>query len=157
MTASSDLSKIILPFIKQYRGKSLLVAGELAKNTLNTVQDTRSYTLTTPFTLTQLETVPTIDIAIVSDVIENLNKVEATQWLATLRNQYAQHLLLIVDQQQVESNWQLTDYLALGFKMRGQISQYQLFSYAIEDYQFKKEWLNSRYWANPENFDKHRW
>ena len=157
MTASSDLSKIILPFIKQYCGQSTLIAGDLAKKTLNTVQDTRSYTLATPFTLAQLETLPTIDIAIVSDVIENLNKVDATQWLATLRNQYAQHLLLIVDQKQIFSDWALTDYFALGFKKRGQINHYQIFSYAIEDYQFKKEWLNSRYWANPENFDKYRW
>ena len=157
MTASSDLSKIILPFIKQYCGQSILIAGDLAKKTLNTVQDTRSYTLTTPFTLAKLEALPSIDIAIVSDVIENLNKVDATQWLATLRNQYAQHLLLIVDQKQSCSDWGLTDYFALGFKKRGQINHYQIFSYAIEDYQFKKEWLNSRFWANPENFDKYRW
>jgi len=157
MAALSDLSKIILPFIQQYRGQSILIAGDLVKNTLNTVQDTRSYTLTTPFTLAQLETLPTIDIAIVSDLIENLNKVDAVQWLSTLRNQYAQHLLLIVDQKQFRSDWVLTDYFALGFKKQGQINHYQIFSYAIEDYQFKKEWLNSRYWANPDNFDKYRW
>jgi hypothetical protein len=157
MTASSDLSKMILPFIQQYRGKSLLIAGELAKKTLINDQDTRSHTLTTPFTLAQLTSLPLIDIAIISDVIENLSKVDATQWLATLRNQYAQHLLLIVNQQQTESSWQLTDYLALGFKKRGEIKGRLIFSYAIEDYQFKKEWLNDRYWANPENFDKYRW
>ncbi|MFT7234560.1 MAG: hypothetical protein ACI9QV_000122 [Methylophagaceae bacterium] len=157
MTASSDLSKMILPFIQQYRGKSLLIAGELAKKTLINEQDTRSHTLTTPFTLAQLTSLPLIDIAIISDVIENLSKVDATQWLATLRNQYAQHLLLIVNQQQTESSWQLTDYLALGFKKRGEIKGRLIFSYAIEDYQFKKEWLNDRYWANPENFDKYRW
>ena len=157
MTASSDLSKMILPFIQQYRGKSLLIAGELAKKTLINEQDTRSHTLTTPFTLAQLTSLPLIDIAIISDVIENSSKVDATQWLATLRNQYAQHLLLIVNQQQTESSWQLTDYLALGFKKRGEIKGRLIFSYAIEDYQFKKEWLNDRYWANPENFDKYRW
>ncbi|MBT3504715.1 MAG: hypothetical protein HN475_02960 [Piscirickettsiaceae bacterium] len=157
MTDLSDLSKIILPFIQQYHGQRLLLAGELAKKTLSKVQDTRSHTLTTPFSLAQLNTLPPIDIAIISDVIENLTKVDATQWLATLRNQYAQHLLLIVDQQRAEPSWQLTDYLALGFKKRGELNGQLLFSYAIEDYQFKRDWLNSRHWANPENFDKYRW
>jgi len=157
MTASSDLSKIILPFIQQYRGQRLLLAGELANKTLHKVQDTRSHTLATPFTLAQLTTLPPIDIAIISDVVESLTKVDATQWLAALRNQHAQHLLLIVEQRNVNTNWQLADYLALGFKKRGEFDCYALYSYAIEDYQFKKEWLNSRYWANPDNFDKYRW
>lgn len=154
---SSDLSKIILPFIQQYRGQRLLLAGELAKKTLINQQDTRSHSLTTPFSLAQLSELPLIDIAIVSDVIENLSKLDATQWLAMLRNQYAQHLLLIVNQHQADPGWQLTDYLALGFKKRGEIQGHLLFSYAIEDYQFKKDWLNDKYWANPENYNKYRW
>jgi len=157
MTASSDLSEIILPFIQQYRGQSLLLAGKEAKKTSSKMQDTRSHTLTTPFTLAQLATLPPIDMAIVSDVVETLNRADATQWLATLRNQYAQHLLLIVNQREQQETWSLNDYFALGFKKRGERNGQLLFSYAIEDYQFKKEWLNSRHWANPENFDKYRW
>ncbi|MDT8372118.1 MAG: DUF6231 family protein [Gammaproteobacteria bacterium] len=36
-------------------------------------------------------------------------------------------------------------------------TEHQLFSYAIESYQPKHDWLNSRFWANPENYDKYRW
>jgi len=158
MTVSSDLSKIILPFIEQFKGRRQLIAGDTANLVCQGLQDTRSHTLTTPFKLKQLDTLSLIDVAIVSDLIENLPQQQAVQWLSKLRNQYAQHILIIVNETQCQHpHWTLTDYLALGLKRRGQVADFTLYTYEIENYQFKKAWLNSRYWANPENFDKYRW
>lgn len=156
MTLPSNLSKCILPFIQQYSGQRCLLVGELAQMTSIMAQDTRSHALATPFTLKQLSELPPIDMAIVSDLVEKSAKVVALECLAALRNQYAQRILLLVNEQQ-NTHWQLTDYLGLGFKKRGEFDGYGVYSYAIEDYQFKKDWLNSRYWANPDRFDKHRW
>ncbi len=101
---------------------------------------------------------PLIDVAVVSDLIESLPQQQAIQWLSKLRNQYAQHILMIVNEPEIESQpWALTDFLALGLKRRGYVADFTLYTYEIESYQFKKDWLNSRYWANPENFDKYRW
>jgi hypothetical protein len=41
--------------------------------------------------------------------------------------------------------------------MAGTQDGLQVFSYAIENYQLKKDWLNSRFWANPQHYDKYRW
>jgi hypothetical protein len=55
------------------------------------------------------------------------------------------------------NGWQFADFLGLGFKLHFQDDDNQIFFYAIESYQIKKDWLNARFWANPENFDKYRW
>lgn len=156
MTESASLSTLITPFIEHYRGQRLLLVGERVQQALTTDQDTRSHKMTTPLSRQALADTPPCDMAIISDLVESLPKTEAIECLAALRNQYVQKILLIVDPSSAAS-WQLSDYLALGFKQRGQAEGLLYFSYAIEDYQFKKDWLNSRYWANPENFDKYRW
>jgi len=158
MTTSSDLSKILSPLIAQSHCKSLLLAGETVINSCKELHDTRSHQLTTPFSLEQLTEQVTIDLAIISDLIETLPKQEAIQWLSMVRNRYAQHLVLIVNRKvAVQQEWQIADYLALGLQQHGTESNYQLFSYNIESYRPKRDWLNSRFWANPENYDKYRW
>ncbi len=156
MADLSELSRILTPFIDQYRGQDLLLAGQLCQFDLMEQQDTRSYVLTTPFALSQLSDLPYLDLAVVSDVVETLTKQHAMQWLATLRNQYTARMMLIVDQNKAH-HWKLTDFLALGLKKHAQYDNFILYSYAIENYQFPKDWLNSRFWANPSNFDKYRW
>lgn len=159
MTISSDLSKIVLPFIEQFKGQKQLIVGETAKTICQSLQDNRSETLTKPFSLSQFDTLPpSLDVAIISDIVENLPQIQAVQWLSRLRNQYSPHILIIVDNlKSTEQGWELTDYLALGLKKRGHVDVYTLYTYEIENYQFEKDWLNSRYWANPENFNKYHW
>ena len=152
-----EISKIILPFIREFQANSVLVAGEIANEIIQQTNDTRYIELKTPFSLSQFTDIEMIDLAVVSDLVESVSKQEATQWLGLLKNRYTPHIILMVNEQAENNNWQLDDYLALGFKHRGQYQSYTLFSYAIESYQFKRDWLNSRYWANPENFDKFRW
>jgi len=158
MTTSSDLSIILSPLIAQSHCKSVLLAGETAINSCKELQDTRSHQLTTPFSLEQLNVQVTIDLAIISDLLETLPKQEAIQWLSMVRNRYAQHLVLAVNSEMAnQQGWQLADYLALGLQQHGSYADYQLFSYNIESYRPKRDWLNNRFWANPENYDKYRW
>jgi hypothetical protein len=46
---------------------------------------------------------------------------------------------------------------ALGFSQIEKIEGWELWQFNILEYKQIPDWLNSRYWANPENFDKYRW
>jgi Family of unknown function (DUF6231) len=158
MTISSDLSKIILPFIEQFHSKTIIVAGETAIKLSKELHDTRSHALTTPFSLEQLADLPTMDLAIISELTETLTKELATQWLGILRNRHVSHIIVISEREKaLQQGWQLTDFLAMGFKLHGNHDDTDIFSYAIESYQPKRDWLNARFWANPENYNKYRW
>lgn len=157
MKLISTFSKIIVPFIEQFPCDSVLFAGDVSNDLYKGLNNTRSYSLSTPFHLEQFDNLPQVDLAIICDLIETTAKKQAIEWLGLLKNRHSPHIVLVVDLNQAESKgWTLTDFLGLGFSLRLN-EDYALFTYALENYQFKKDWLNSRYWANPENYDKYRW
>lgn len=144
--------------IKQCQHQSLLLAGDIAINSCEEWHDTRSHILKMPFSIQQLTDLPTIDLAIISDITETLPKAQAIEWLGLMRNAHARRIIVISKiTPSTQQTWQITDYLGLGMKRLISVNNYQLFTYAIESYQLKREWLNNRFWANPENFDKYRW
>ncbi len=143
----------------QFKPRSLLIAGSIAETCLKDTQDTRSTTLTTPYQQSQLSEIDQVDVAVISDLTETLDRDNGQQWLGSLRNLYAPHIILISDPQKAEENgWAFADFLALGLEhFAGSEEGLQVFSYAIEDYQPHHDWLNARFWANPENFGKYHW
>lgn len=144
--------------MKQYQNKSLLLAGDTAIKLVKDLQDSRSHVLKTPFRIEQLDDLSQIDLAIISNLLETLPKEKAIEWLSMLRNGHAQQLILITSKTaETQYNWQLTDYLALGFQQLFSDSNHILYSYNITSYRPKRDWLNNRFWANPENYDKYRW
>lgn len=154
-----SLSTLMAPMLAQFNPQSMLIAGDLAAEVVQWPQDTRLQRLTTPFTQQQLSAIKAVDLAVISDLTESLKVTDGQQWLGLLRNLYAPHVILISDADKAQQNgWQLSDFLAMGLaRYAGNHSGIQLYSYAIENYQPKRDWLNSRFWANPENFDKYRW
>ncbi len=46
---------------------------------------------------------------------------------------------------------------ALGFNMIENIEGWELWQFNILEYKQIPDWLNSRHWANPENWGKYRW
>lgn len=48
---------------------------------------------------------------------------------------------------------------SMGFRSRGGAdnSDISLYEYHIHDYKTVPDWLNARFWANPENWGKYRW
>ena len=159
MTDSYALSSLLAPFIHQFKPKSILTAGGTAAACLKTDNDTRLQHLVTPFSQQQLKQIAPIDLAIISHLTESMDKAEAQQWLGMIKNRYSPHVILISHSTLAQQNgWEFTDYLAMGFKhIAGTDDGLQVFSYAIENYQPKRDWLNSRFWANPEMYDKYRW
>ncbi len=157
MTDVSHISKIILPLLAPFQHKSVLLAGSGTSFITDDVTFAHSQNLSN-FELDQLVNSSQAEIAVIGDLTETLSKTEAMQWLGYLKNKLAQHIVLVIDKQKsTENNWQFTDFLGLGFRLHQQDGTYQVFFYAIESYQPKKDWLNAKYWANPENFDKYRW
>lgn len=159
MTDSYDLSRLLAPVVNQFHPKSILTAGETATTCLQNDYDTKLQHLTTPYSQQQLLEISPIDLAIISHLTESMGKQAGQQWLGKIKNLYAPHVILISHPQLSKDNgWQFTDYLAMGLKhIAGTGDGLQVFSYAIENYQPKRDWLNSRFWANPEMYDKYRW
>lgn len=153
------LSELLEPLLTAFAPKSLLLAGELAIASVQSRQDTRSRQLTTPFRQQQLHDLQQVDVAVISDLTETMPVAHGQQWLGSLRNVFAPHVILISDpEKSQQQGWQFADFLALGLhQVAISDSGLHLYSYAIENYQPKRDWLNSRFWANPENFGKYWW
>ncbi len=153
------LGELLDPFLAAFAPKSLLLAGDLAIASVQPCQDTRSRRLTTPFRQQQLHDLQQVDVAVISDLTETMPVAHGQQWLGSLRNVFAPHVILISDPEKAQQQgWQFADFLALGLhQVAISDSGLHLYSYAIENYQPKRDWLNSRFWANPENFGKYWW
>jgi hypothetical protein len=158
MTICSELSPIVLPLISQFSPNSVLLIGELASTCFKADHNTRSHSITTPTNTDLLKPLETFDVAVITDLTSTLTKKEASEWIGLIRNSHAVHIVLTHRPNIHRPNeWELTDFIALGFKKITNVGNYEIYTYAIESYQIKKDWLNNRYWANPENFDKFRW
>jgi hypothetical protein len=146
----------IQPILNQLSPETVLFAekGDYCTEALSCSAE--KYSFSPPYSLQQLTPLPQIDVAIISGLTETMAKIDAQQWLGFLKNRYCQHIFILTNSKQGEA-WALTDFLSLGFKRLSQIDDAELYYYAIESYQPKRDWLNAKYWANPENYDKYRW
>ncbi len=156
MTASPLLIANINTIVKDYANDDLLLIGSAVP--ADKLGTTKQYIEQLSSTV-QLANIKPVKLAIISDLIERMDKPTATSLLGLIRHCYAGHIVLIVNSNQaLLQGWQLTGFLSLGFKQLGtEIEGYSLYSYNISQYQPKHDWLNSRFWANPEQFGKHRW
>jgi hypothetical protein len=99
------------------------------------------------------------DLALVVDCLEQLSKPAAVQLLGGVRNLNSSRLAVLVDLQACD--WRETDFYALAlqagerFQREGQTLT--LFTYDLLAYKQAPDWLNAKFWANPENFGKYWW
>jgi hypothetical protein len=99
------------------------------------------------------------DLALVVDCLEHLPKRAGLELLGGIRNLNTNRLAVLVDLDACD--WQTTDFFALAlqaterFQRDGQTLT--LFTYDLLEYKTVPDWLNARFWANPENFGKYWW
>jgi hypothetical protein len=99
------------------------------------------------------------DLAVVIDCLEHLPKRDGLQLLGGIRNLNASRIAVLVDM--AASGWSDTDFYSLAlqaserFERDGQVLT--LFTYDLREYKQVPDWLNARFWANPENFGKYWW
>ncbi len=99
-----------------------------------------------------------------------LDKPSLINLLARVRDLHADRVIHINGLK----HWLLADSLALGFSQLGfsevgfseadglpaeppDDAGLQIFAFDIRSYKPAPDWLNSKNWANPEQWDKHRW
>lgn len=81
----------------------------------------------------------------------------ARQLIACLRDLKARQLLVFVPEKLLDD----TALLGLGltrqarYELEGE--RWQAWSFDIRHYKSVPDWLNPRFWANPENWNKYRW
>jgi len=105
------------------------------------------------------------DLGVVCGVLEHLERRTAGALIARLRDQQCQRLLLAVPigahWQTHRSVWQQTDLLAYGFTLlsseQRDARRVDVYGFDLATYKITPDWLNARYWAHPELFDKYWW
>lgn len=108
------------------------------------------------------ETLGRFDLVIVAELLERLDKAHGTQLLARLRDLHGGRFLLIVppgSQPGQLSHWNSNELLALGLVLAGHYSddEHHLYRFDLDDYKTTPDWLNPRFWAHPERWDKDFW
>ncbi|NQD93566.1 hypothetical protein HP532_12995 [Pseudomonas sp. CrR25] len=99
------------------------------------------------------------DLAVLVDCLEHLPKRTGLELLGGIRNLNASRLAVLVDLQACE--WRDTDFFALAMQASERFHRNEqtlsLFTYDLLDYKQVPDWLNAKFWANPENFGKYWW
>lgn len=99
------------------------------------------------------------DLALLADCLEHLPKRTGLELLGGIRNLNASRLAVLVDLEACD--WQETDFYALALqaseRFRRDDQVLHLFTYDLLDYKQAPDWLNAKFWANPENFGKYWW
>lgn len=83
---------------------------------------------------------------------EDLNKAAIR-----LRDLFAGQSLLLTYIPISELSFNCLGYIPMAVPTPDALPELQSWQFNLYDYKQRPDWLNSRYWANPENFDKFRW
>ena len=99
------------------------------------------------------------DLALAVDCLEHLPKRDGLNLLGGIRNLNASRIAVLADLP--ACGWQETDFFSLALQASERFQRDEqvltLFTYDLLDYKQVPDWLNSRFWANPENFGKYWW
>lgn len=163
--------QLVASILDQHQPKTLLILGNVGLPALHaylatqTDVDTQHQTINSDTSLDNIES--RFDICLITPEFVELEKQPAIELLAGIRNRWCHHIYLFLPlAQSVSANnsWQAGDLYGLGLKRIAEFShdlneqqQLSCFDYEIETYIKKRDWNNSRYWANPENFGKYWW
>lgn len=80
---------------------------------------------------------------------------QATQMLSRLRDLLAERVLVITVENSV--TWPVNTMLSFGFKRIAELKGYQAWGFDIHTYKEVPDWLNAKFWANPQNWGKYWW
>lgn len=99
------------------------------------------------------------DLALIVDCLEHLPKRHGRELLGGIRNLHASRLAVLIDLE--ASDWQTTDFFSLGLQIADRFQRdaqiLTLFTYDLLDYKQIPDWLNAKFWANPQMFGKYWW
>ena len=111
----------------------------------------------------QLEAVRRVDMAVVADQLEYMNQKDGEALLGLLRNLHTDSMVAVYQPRLAPEKlrWPHNGFLALGCREEGHFAQdgreLDIYSYDLDDYNFRRQWNNPRFWANPEHWGKYWW
>ena len=102
------------------------------------------------------------DAAVVGDLLESWPEAVATPLLASLRDVHAaRFLLLVANTAPTPGRMARADLLSLGLRRIGPATSagalLDAYEYDLARYKRTPDWLNARYWAHPERWNRQRW
>lgn len=93
------------------------------------------------------------DLALVLDCLEHLPKRTGLELLGGIRNLNASRIAVLADL--TACDWKETDFFALALQSNERFQRDEqvltLFTYDLREYKQVPDWLNARFWANPED------
>ncbi|MFK3970332.1 DUF6231 family protein [Pseudomonas sp. NPDC087358] len=99
------------------------------------------------------------DLALVVDCLEHIPKREGLELLGGIRNLNASRIAVLADMK--ACGWQTTDFYSLALQTSERFARDEqvltLYTYDLREYKQVPDWLNAKFWANPENFGKYWW
>ncbi|WP_268797480.1 DUF6231 family protein [Pseudomonas huanghezhanensis] len=99
------------------------------------------------------------DLALVVDCLEHIPKRVGLELLGGIRNLNASRIAVLADL--TAAGWQTTDFYSLALQLNERFTRddqvLTLFTYDLREYKQVPDWLNAKFWANPENFGKYWW
>lgn len=101
------------------------------------------------------------DMAVVAGDLQALGATGAARLLAQLRDLYAGWVIVVTEQATPPPGLSRRELVGLGFSLLGEATYHGqsvwVYEFDMATYKTTPDWLNSRYWANPELWDKYRW
>ncbi|MCY1268778.1 hypothetical protein D9M70_172590 [compost metagenome] len=99
------------------------------------------------------------DLAVLADCLEHMPRREGLQLVGGIRNLNSSRVAVLVDLAAADTRD--TDFFALAMQASERFQRGEqtltLFTYDLHEYKQVPDWLNSKFWANPENFGKYWW
>lgn len=144
--------------IKEIKPESLLIISDETFDIEDA--DINAVTIPCAGSLSALYELGRFDLVLVLGALNILDKTDGEQLLGRLRNLHAKRLLL---SHPPCDHWALSDFLAFAmtelnhYPADGDLPEWQLFEYNIHSYKSVPDWLNNKFWANPNMWNKYRW
>lgn len=99
------------------------------------------------------------DLALLVDCLEHLPKRSGLELLGGIRNLNSSRVVVLADL--AACGWEDRDFYSLALQASERFQRDQqtlsLFTYDLRDYKQVPDWLNAKFWANPQNFGKYWW
>jgi hypothetical protein len=110
--------------------------------------------------LSQLQSLERVDLGVVANTLEYLDRKTAGRVFARLRDINTRRFVVLVPIGNAWeghcSHWETTDLLGYGMTLMARYrvddKPLHLYHYAIETYKTTPDWLNSKHWAHPEHW-----
>ncbi|NWB91982.1 DUF6231 family protein [Pseudomonas agarici] len=160
--SSRTPQQALAALLDRYAPQNLLLVGAGSFPALEAFQAAHPQTqvaVAEPGALPAELAVRRFDLALVIDCLEHLPKRAGRELLGGIRNLNASRIAVLVDMP--ASGWQDSDFFALALQSSERFQRDQqvltLFTYDLREYKQVPDWLNAKFWANPENFGKYWW